>query len=158
LGLRAPLWATNRLDYAIAYVLAKHDHRWHLENKDSKEPSWLAVHGFSVPRGEHVRIPGLFIVELFPPSESHLLQAAIERHHWSDPLGLARADQDLLADARSGTGYDWWKLGGFANLKAWAKRSRRTADQTPRTVPGNRASSRTDRRKHHGSGGDLLRH
>lgn len=114
------MWVTNRLDHAIAYMLAKEDHRWHLENKDSTDPNWLALHEFAVPRGEHVLVPGLFMVELFPPSESHLLDAAINRHNWRDPLGLARADQDLLAEARSGTGYDWWKLGGFANLKAWA--------------------------------------
>ncbi|OBB15858.1 hypothetical protein A5662_06450 [Mycobacteriaceae bacterium 1482268.1] len=65
-------------------------------------------------------MPGLFIVELFPPSESHRLTEAINRQNWLDPLGYARTDIDLLALARSGRGYDWWKLGGFANLKAWA--------------------------------------
>jgi hypothetical protein len=44
LGLRAPMWVTKRLDHAIAYVLAKSDHRWHIKNKDSKDPSWLALH------------------------------------------------------------------------------------------------------------------
>ncbi|ORW43074.1 hypothetical protein AWB90_18115 [Mycobacterium paraense] len=114
------MWITNRLDQAIAYVLAKDDHRRHLEDQESKDPDWLALYGFAVPRGEHVRVPGLFVVELFPPSESHLLRAAIDRHNWHDPLGLARFDQDLLAEARSGAGYQWWKLGGFTNLRAWA--------------------------------------
>lgn len=119
-GYRAPLWVTNRLDKAIALVLARDDHRWHVLNRDSQDPTWRAIHEFAVPQGEHVRVPGLFIVELFPPSESHRLADAINRQNWLDPLGHTRTDIDLLALARSGRGYDWWKLGGFANLKSWA--------------------------------------
>jgi hypothetical protein len=119
-GFRAPLWVTNQLDKVIAVVLARDDHRWHVANKDSRDPTWRAVHEFAVPRDEYVRVPGLFIVELFPPSESHRLTAAINRQNWRDPMGQVRTDIDLLALARSGRGYDWWKLGGFANLKAWA--------------------------------------
>ena len=119
-GYRAPLWITNQLDKVISLVLARDDHRWHVANKDSRDPTWRAVHEFAVPRGEHVRVPGLFIVELFPPSESHRLADAINRQNWLDPLGHARTDIDLLALARSGRGYGWWKLGGFANLKSWA--------------------------------------
>src|SRR5271170_4363008 len=74
-GYRAPLWVTNQLDKIIAVVLARDDHRWHVANKDSRDPTWRAVHEFAVPKGEHIRVPGLFIVELFPPSESHRLTA-----------------------------------------------------------------------------------
>jgi hypothetical protein len=116
-GFRAPLWVTNQLDKVIAVVLARDDHRWHVANKDSPDPTWRSIHEFAVPRDEHVGVPGLFIVELFPPSESHLLADVINRQNWRDPLGQARTDIDLLALARSGRGYDWWKLGGFSNLK-----------------------------------------
>ena len=93
------VWAIDADDIAIA------------ENADADQEddnaAPFALHDFRVPKGEHVRIPGLFVAELFPPSQADELVRAIKRHNWNLlSLGVrVRADERILREARSGTGW-----------------------------------------------------
>ncbi|MFG1784486.1 hypothetical protein ACGFIU_18765 [Rhodococcus oryzae] len=66
-----------------------------------------------VPEEEHVTVPGLWVVELFPPSEFASLEASIEANSWdskrSYPQDLA-GNQEMLARSRAGAGWNWWRL------------------------------------------------
>ncbi|WP_155948847.1 hypothetical protein [Mycobacterium sp. URHB0044] len=96
LGTRAHISINHRLDWAIAHVNAQIVHRQRLA-----DATGLAQSAFAVPFGESVRIPGLFVVELFPPSESGQLQHAAQRHGWPDPPTDVRSQRQ-------------WNLGTFA--------------------------------------------
>ena len=67
----------------------------------------------SVPPTDHVRIPSLFIVELFTPSVKGNLDAATKRNRW-DTKQLRMYGRDFmptLEEARSGDRWSWWNLG-----------------------------------------------
>jgi hypothetical protein len=104
----------------MAYSIGRKHHRTHMGLLGSSDSTWQAVNGFQVPVGEHVRIPGLFAVELFPPSASEELNQTIKRHNWhGGPYGTTQADFDIVADARSGaTGWVSWTLGTFIGMES----------------------------------------
>jgi hypothetical protein len=74
---------------------------------------------FVVSPDEHVAIPSVFLVELFPPSAFKQLKRAIKRNQWyAAQLGLTPVDAEMLEKARSGSGSSWWLLGGLARRGA----------------------------------------
>ena len=67
----------------------------------------------SVPEDEHVAVPGIWVVELFPPSEFAALRDAIQRNSWGKNRLLYEAKdgtREVLERSRSGTGWTWWRL------------------------------------------------
>src|SRR5205807_608983 len=79
-----------------AHVTAKIVHRQRLA-----DATGFAQSAIDIPDGESVRIPGLFVVELFPPSESGQLQHAAQQYGWPGPPIDVRSQRQ-------------WKLGAFA--------------------------------------------
>ena len=70
-------------------------------------------HKFEVPPGEHVRMPSLWLVELFPPSELANLMKAIEKNSWDRYRVKIRpgdANREILERSRTGRGPTWWRL------------------------------------------------
>lgn len=117
-GQRLPAWILNPLVYVIQHIFARLDHRSHVSHKDSEDPTWLAINEFAVPPDEHVAIPSLFLVELFPPSSFKQLKRAIKRNQWyAAQLGLTPVDPQMLEKARSGPDSSWWLLGAVARRK-----------------------------------------
>lgn len=67
----------------------------------------------TVPPTDHVRIPSLFVVELFTPSVKENLDRAIKRNRW-DTKQLRMYGRHYMPtpdEARSGDGWPWWNLG-----------------------------------------------
>lgn len=96
------------IDYLINLSIQYRDHR-------------RAVAGFrwgdedecTVPPTDHVRIPSLFVVELFPPSVKENLDRAIKRNRW-DTKQLRMFGRHYMPtpdEARSGDRWPWWNLG-----------------------------------------------
>lgn len=66
-----------------------------------------------VPPDEHVRVSGIWVVELFPPTELPALERAMKRNGWSSPRAVPPHEADnlaTLARSRSGSGSNWWRL------------------------------------------------
>jgi len=70
---------------------------------------------------ESVRSPGVFVVELFLPSDGDRLQRLIGRHGWHDTASHIWGDWDLLAHIGADATYDWWTLGALAGRKSSAR-------------------------------------
>jgi hypothetical protein len=65
----------ERLIYALNYLLQFNEH-----DRQKAHAADNARHGIRVPRDDHVVIPGVWVVELFPPSEFSSLQRTIKRN------------------------------------------------------------------------------
>ncbi|BBY49471.1 hypothetical protein MARA_29390 [Mycolicibacterium arabiense] len=118
----------------MAYSIGRKNHRVHMGKLGSSDPTWDAINGFQIPVGEHVRIPGLFAVEFFPPSASEELKRMIKRHNWhGGPHGTTQADFDIVADARSGADWVWWTLGTFVGMESHSKIPDARKYKLPRT-------------------------
>lgn len=81
----------------------------HDRNKaHSTDDPW---HNLHVPEDEHVTVPALWVIELFPPSAAAEL---IELTRKYKPSVQLFGDEDdavsFLSDARAGHGYDWFRL------------------------------------------------
>jgi hypothetical protein len=107
-----PRWAREQLNYGLNYLIPFNEHDRH-KVWDPSDP----LHDFVVPAEEHVTIPRLWVVELFPPSELASLESAIERHAWDRRRRLLSGrdtNQELLARSRGGSGPVWWRLAEIA--------------------------------------------
>jgi hypothetical protein len=80
---------------------------------------------------EPVRVPGVFVVELFLPSDADKLERLIKRHNWHDTASRILGDWDLLAQIRADPSYEWWTLGASAGLKSPARHT----DARPKKLP-----------------------
>ncbi len=114
-----PRWARERFNYGVNYLIPFNEHDRH-KVWDPSDPR----HDFVVPAEEHVTIPSLWVVELFPPSEMASLESAIERHAWDRRrrlIGGRDTNQELLARSRSGAGAVWWRLAEITTpeSKSW---------------------------------------
>lgn len=109
-GRKLPRWLREQISLALNYALIFNQHEldkaWNPEDP---------LHNFTVPDDEHVEIPVIWVVELFPPSEYQSLVRAIEHNSWDKyrirygfggPANLTALDQ-----SRTGAGYSWWRLG-----------------------------------------------
>lgn len=61
----------------------------------------------------HVYVPGVWIVELFPPSKRRGLAKALDRKPWVSGYRrtFGEAPNDTVEDARGSISQQWWKLG-----------------------------------------------
>jgi hypothetical protein len=96
------------IDYLINLNIQYRDHRRALAGF-----RWGDEDECTVPPTDHVRIPSLFVVELFPPSVKENLDRAIKRNRW-DTKQLRMFGRHYMPtpdEARSGDGWPWWNLG-----------------------------------------------
>jgi hypothetical protein len=116
-GRKLPRWCREKISLLLNYALVFHQHE--IDKVWSPEDP---LRNFTVPNDEHVEIPAMWVVELFPPSEYQSLVRAIERNSW-DKLRVwygagGPANQTALARSRTGAGYSWWRLGTVVDLSA----------------------------------------
>lgn len=66
----------------------------------------------NLPEEEHVSIPGIWIVDYFPPSLIDELDKAIRANHWDNRphLGMGQSSAEALKDSRQGSGPSWWRI------------------------------------------------
>jgi hypothetical protein len=103
-----PQRARSALNYCTNYLLQYNAHDrakvWSLDN-------WL--HNIHVPEDDHVTVAGIWVIELFPPSQFPAFEKAIEKNGWKRPKWWAPAAENnpaMLQRARSGRGAIWWPL------------------------------------------------
>ena len=95
------------VDYLINVIIQYSDHRNMLSGF-----RWSDRDEFTVSPTDHVRIPSLFVVELFPPSVIRNLELANKRNRWVSKQSRWIPDyMPKLDEARSGDTWTWWNLG-----------------------------------------------
>lgn len=114
IGKRMPGRIKTLLAY-LEHVIVIHDN--YKRMLAGEEPYASDLDDFYVAASEHVRMPSLFIVEMFPPSEIGSFKRAQDKYGWS--AAQLRMYPDLatkLDEARSGSGnsWSWWKPGAVA--------------------------------------------
>lgn len=85
-------------------------HELDLERAWSREDP---EHNLFVPADEHVTVPTLWVVELFPPSAAADLTSLVEKY---DPSSMNFDHLDsttVLSQSRAGSGYSWLRLAEF---------------------------------------------
>lgn len=100
-----PRRVLDKFNFWINYLLPFNEHQRHLVSDSAFD--------FTVPDDEHVTIPDLWVVELFPPSEFPSLEHAIEKNAWDRRRHLllgAESNREMLSRSRAGTGPTWWSL------------------------------------------------
>jgi hypothetical protein len=112
--------ALETLNYGVNYLIPFNEHD---RNKvwDNNDP----LNDFKVPSGEHVRLPVLWVVELFPPSEYSALEETIRKNAWDRRRRFLQGRDDnreMLVQSRAGAGPIWWRLAEIAaiNSSFWA--------------------------------------
>jgi hypothetical protein len=109
LGKRMPDRIRTPLFY-VTHLIAIYDN--HRRQVAREYPFFSKEDDFSVPSDEHITMPALFVIEMFPPSEIHNLQRALRKGGWNaNELRFFPESTPRLEDARSGAGWAWWKLG-----------------------------------------------
>lgn len=108
---RIAQWAPDRfltpIDWLIHVNAQFHSHR-----RAKAGFRWTDEDQFSVSPSDHVGIPSLFIVELFPPSVKANFDRAKRRNRWdTKQLRMYGDHLPTLDEARSGDHWTWWPLG-----------------------------------------------
>ena len=71
------------------------------------------MHNVFVPVAEHVNVPGVWVVELFPPTDLPSLQAALTKNGW-DKAPFNRpaegGNNATLGNSRAQGGAGWWRV------------------------------------------------
>ena len=73
-----------------------------------------------VPSDEHVAVPSVWVVELFPPNEVPALERAIAKNGWNNKTYGSVGEKnnvEALNLSRSGKGYSWWSLAKIADME-----------------------------------------
>lgn len=109
----SPRRALNGFSYWISYLIPFNEHERHKVWDPSDKLS-----NFTVPDDEHVRMPCVWVVELFPPSEFAALQAAIGRNAWDGRHVGRESNSEMLLRSREGKGWNWWTLTEVSGLEA----------------------------------------
>ncbi|MAM53248.1 MAG: hypothetical protein CMH35_00065 [Microbacterium sp.] len=123
-----PRKALERLNYGLNYLIPFNEHErdkvW-----DRKKP----MHSFELPDDEHVTMPGVWVVELFPPSQFPLLEEAVRRNEWDKHRRLTHreANHELLVRSRTGSGWMAWDLAQITDINS----SRWSPDGTKEKLP-----------------------
>ncbi|MFF4447138.1 hypothetical protein [Streptomyces sp. NPDC001502] len=112
-GGRLPYRVRQLFTYALNYLHPFNDHErnfiWSREDR---------MHNVLVPTTEEVEVPGVWAIELFPPSEFDELVKALDRNSWDAHrvrYGFGDRNRDYLERSRSGRGSGWWRLGHLAS-------------------------------------------
>lgn len=98
-----PRQLRNRLGVWSQNLIQRNDHDRHKVWRRT-DPG----HNVLVPGDEHVAVPALWVVELFPPSVATELDAVMRKHR---PIMFSGGDEsdaaERLAETRAGQGNDW---------------------------------------------------
>lgn len=97
-------WIFKGINFLSAFNNHDRDKAWSLEDPH---------HNVFVPEDEHVNVAGIWIVELFPPTELPGLERAIRRNGWDRSRFMSfseEGNQKTLEKARTGGGDFWWRL------------------------------------------------
>jgi len=89
----------------------------HQRNKVWSRDTWQ--HNVFVPPDEHVNVAGVWVVELFPPTDLPALERGLSRNGWVKNQYSIPGDagnREMLARARSSGGPRWWRL---ADIMTW---------------------------------------
>lgn len=109
-----PRPARVKLTYLVNQLLRFNDHD---RNKvwSREDPH----HAYTVPSDEHVELPTLWVVELFPPSSYTALRKAFARNKWDKVRqpGLREGNEQILDESRTGSGMYWWPMVTVINPK-----------------------------------------
>lgn len=102
-------------NYLLTLLMRYNDHQ--------RDLAWSRedpMRSYSVREDEHVSVPALWIVELFPPSRFHALREASDRSRWSKRRGPGQTEpnETILKESRSGRGWTWWRLAEIADTKS----------------------------------------
>ncbi|MEU9323812.1 hypothetical protein AB0D91_08340 [Streptomyces canus] len=76
----------------------------------------------TAPEGETLEVPGVWVVELFPPSEFDALVRSLDKNSWDAKrirYGIGERNRDYLDRMRSGGSGGWWKLGQVVSTGAF---------------------------------------
>ena len=76
------------------------------------------LHDYQVPSDEHVQMPGIWVVEMFPPSALPRLEEAIRHNGWDKErrmTGAASSNHELLLKSRARMGWSWWRMATIQN-------------------------------------------
>ncbi len=70
----------------------------------------------NLPEDEHVTIPGIWVVDYFPPSLIDDLDKAIRHNHWDfrPHIGMGESNKEELTSSRRGQGRAWWRITDIA--------------------------------------------
>lgn len=85
-------------------------------NDHDRNKAWSLedpYHNVFVPDDEHVNVAGIWLVELFPPTELPALERALKRNGWGGSRAYTvhqGGNHELLKKARAGGGAYWWSL------------------------------------------------
>src|SRR5680860_340193 len=77
------------------------------------------MHDFQGPADEHVAMPGIWVVELFPPSAFTRLERAIRRNGWDRHRWMSGAQDtnvNMLLKSRARTGWPWWRMASIQDV------------------------------------------
>ncbi|WP_454044640.1 hypothetical protein [Cellulosimicrobium sp. Marseille-Q8652] len=112
---RARRAVNNGINNLFQYNEHDRDKAWSLDD-------WM--HNICVPDDEHVTVAGLWVVELFPPSQLPAFERSLNKNGWKHSRwgSLEREDNPtILQQARSGKGMHWWRLVDVAqkDSKLW---------------------------------------
>ncbi|MDG4796652.1 hypothetical protein [Micromonospora sp. WMMD1082] len=100
--------------------------RWSIDlsqfNKLERDRVWDPsdrLHDFQVPADEHVNMPGIWVVELFPPSAFARLERAIDRNGWDGNRWMSGAQEtnvNMLLKSRARMGWNWWRMASIQDI------------------------------------------
>jgi hypothetical protein len=116
IGKKLPWVVRTRLNRALNYLVVFHQH--------DRDKAWSRedpLHNVTVPPGDHAHIPGIWVAELFPPSELPKLTASIKRNSWDKQriwIGTVDVSNEILSRSRAGRGSSWWRLADIASAGA----------------------------------------
>lgn len=103
-----PRSVLERFNLGVNYLLSYNAH--------DRDLAWSRDdphHNLVVPTDEHVNMPGIWVVELFPPTEIPALERSIARHKW-DRMRLRlegrEGNREMLERSRAGHGWTWWRI------------------------------------------------
>lgn len=112
----APRKVRSLLNFGVNYLLAFHQH-----DLDKVWNRNASMHSFALPADEHVSVPSVWVLELFPPSQFASLESAIRKNDWDRERRLwsnREANLEILVKSRSGTGWSWWSLGEIVDTSS----------------------------------------
>ncbi|SER53167.1 hypothetical protein SAMN05443377_10216 [Propionibacterium cyclohexanicum] len=101
---RAGNWIWSGVNYLIPFAEHDRDKVWPLDDLH---------HNLFVPKDEHVKVAGIWAIELFPPAELHAFEHALRKNGWQRRQRWASHEEDnstVLERSRSGGGAWWWRL------------------------------------------------
>jgi hypothetical protein len=104
LGERMRNWTFLGQNFLLPFAEHDRDKTWPLDNLH---------HNVFVPSDEHVKVAGIWAIELFPPAELPAFERALQKNGWLRRQRWASHEPDnltVLERSRSGTGASWWRL------------------------------------------------